>query len=210
MIDRSRNHQRLLAIAALALSGVLAIDTGPARAQTTEENFPCSLRRTAGSCMVECQTGTYFSQCLCMWDPRQMLPEGGSCPEGEVCCWNIPCEKNTDEFACIRGGGSVDGVTPKNCNWTADEECTCAPPLVPAGYTVMDFDMDTGKPFNAPFDCVCPFTSVDEWLDTGVCNPPVPESKKDCQRNGWTTRTRADGSAFNNQGACLKYLNTGR
>ena len=34
----------------------------------------------------------------------------------------------------------------------------------------------------------------------------VPVSKRDCKHNGWTTHTRADGSAFKNQGACIKYV----
>lgn len=175
MIDRTRRFQPLTTIAAvaLALCTVLDVCVRPAHAQTTEENFPCSVRDNAQDCMLECNTGTFFSQCLCMWDPREMLPEGGQCPEGKVCCWNIPCEKNTDEVACLRGGGSIDGTTPKNCSWTADDECVCTPPLVNAGYTVMDFDMDSSKLFAAPFDCLCPFTTVEQWLRLGVCNPPA-------------------------------------
>jgi hypothetical protein len=176
MIDRRSNHRRLVALAGLALAlwGVCAIDARPARAQgTTEENFPCSVRRSAGFCQEECTTGTFFSQCQCLWDPRQMLPEGGECPDGAVCCWNTAPEKHGDEVACLRGGGA-DPVTYVGGNfiWTADDECKCKPPLVSAGYTVKDFDEDTGKLFRAPFDCRCPFTTVEQWLDTGVCVAP--------------------------------------
>lgn len=37
----------------------------------------------------------------------------------------------------------------------------------------------------------------------------VPRRKADCKNNGWTTRTRADGSAFANQGACIRYVKRG-
>jgi hypothetical protein len=37
----------------------------------------------------------------------------------------------------------------------------------------------------------------------------VPTSKDDCKDDGWQSLTRADGSFFKNQGACIKYVNTG-
>jgi hypothetical protein len=40
--------------------------------------------------------------------------------------------------------------------------------------------------------------------------PPQPSSKDDCKKNGWKSLFRADGSAFNNQGDCIQYVNTGK
>jgi hypothetical protein len=37
----------------------------------------------------------------------------------------------------------------------------------------------------------------------------VPTSADDCKNGGWQSRSRADGSAFRNQGECIKYVNTG-
>jgi len=39
---------------------------------------------------------------------------------------------------------------------------------------------------------------------------PVATSKDDCKGNGWATLSRADGSAFKNQGDCVQYVNTGK
>jgi hypothetical protein len=39
---------------------------------------------------------------------------------------------------------------------------------------------------------------------------PVAGSKDDCKGNGWATLSRADGSAFKNQGDCIQYVNTGK
>jgi hypothetical protein len=38
----------------------------------------------------------------------------------------------------------------------------------------------------------------------------APVSLDDCKNGGWEDRTRADGSAFKNQGDCIQYVNTGR
>ncbi len=60
-------------------------------------------------------------------------------------------------------------------------------------------------------------TNVDyqPWLvaaaPDGACiGGNVATDKDQCKDNGWTTRTRADGSTFRNQGDCIQYVNTGR
>jgi hypothetical protein len=37
-----------------------------------------------------------------------------------------------------------------------------------------------------------------------------PQTKGDCKKSGWEVVTRADGSEFKNQGACVSYFNTGK
>lgn len=37
----------------------------------------------------------------------------------------------------------------------------------------------------------------------------VPLTKDDCKNGGWQSLTRADGSAFRNQGDCIQYVNNG-
>ena len=98
-------------------------------------------------------------------------------PDGKTCCWNMPCEKWNDQFQCLRGGGSPDGVTPKNCGWTVDSEnvgdCACVPPLVHSNYTLADFVIfNPTLAYDAPYDCRCPFTTDEQWLRLDVCNPP--------------------------------------
>lgn len=41
-------------------------------------------------------------------------------------------------------------------------------------------------------------------------NLPQPGDANDCRRGGWRTLFRADGTAFRNQGHCIRYVNTGR
>lgn len=35
-------------------------------------------------------------------------------------------------------------------------------------------------------------------------------NKNACKNDGWMSLYRADGSAFNNQGDCIQYVNTGK
>jgi len=44
--------------------------------------------------------------------------------------------------------------------------------------------------------------------DFEVANEPT--SKEQCKDGGWQSLTRADGSAFKNQGDCIQYVNTGK
>lgn len=58
-------------------------------------------------------------------------------------------------------------------------------------------------------------TNVDfapwEIAPGGACiGGNVPTNKDQCKNGGWTTRVRADGSIFRNQGDCIQYVNTGR
>ncbi len=49
-------------------------------------------------------------------------------------------------------------------------------------------------------------------LPTGVAITPTqtPANKDACKNGGWRSLTRADGSAFKNQGDCIQYVNTGK
>lgn len=38
----------------------------------------------------------------------------------------------------------------------------------------------------------------------------IPSEKNACKKGGWAAAIRADGSDFKNQGACIRYVNTGR
>jgi hypothetical protein len=122
-----------------------------------------------------------LADCTCLFDNGLSDPMNRVCPEGTTCCWNMPCEKWTDEIQCVRGGGgSVDNLgvaVPHHCGWTADPNigggtCACVPPLVHSNYTIEDFTVPTGEPLTAPFDCRCPFTTDEQWLRLDVCNPP--------------------------------------
>jgi hypothetical protein len=205
MIDRTRRSLPLTTIAAvaLALCALLAVAARPAHALVPGDNFPCSVRRDLHECQAECAAGTFLKDCFCIWDSRN-APSSGTCPPGDVCCWSLPCEKcdqvnDGNQFTCEQFGAP-------NCSWNADSgECRCTPPLVNAGYDGGDLVSPTpGKTYRAPLDCVCPFTTVAEWLATGVCNPPVPANKDACKKNGWRTLTRANGSTFTDQGTCIE------
>src|SRR5205085_3437216 len=127
-------------------------------------------------CVAECSGVNFLLDCSCLFDNGASDPQDLSCPVGTTCCWNMPCEKwdGSSELECVRGGGSPDGFTPKNCAWHAGEEsCTCAPPLVHTNFTIADFVvMNPLVAYNAPFDCRCPFTTDEQWLRLDVCNPP--------------------------------------
>jgi predicted extracellular nuclease len=47
-------------------------------------------------------------------------------------------------------------------------------------------------------------------LDLAETVPGTPVTKDDCKKGGWRSLARADGSAFRNQGQCIRYVNTGR
>jgi hypothetical protein len=93
----------------------------------------------------------------------------------------------------ISGTGSVDGA----CNWWNS----------PSGPTTASNLTGTGTQ-------VGPKVSYAPWLIAtapgGSCfGGNVPINKDQCKNGGWTTRVRADGSTFKNQGDCIQYVNTG-
>lgn len=176
-MTRTRRFGLQIVIAGLTLWGLLGLGAGSARAQTGPDNLPCSTRREKDSCLAECTNENFLFQCTCLFDNGAADPQDVSCPVGGTCCWNMPCEKWNDEFQCLRGGGSPDGVTPKNCGWTVDDQnighCACAPPLVHSNYTLADFVIfNPSLAYDAPYDCRCPFTTDEQWLRLDVCNPP--------------------------------------
>jgi hypothetical protein len=180
MIDRNRNFRRLVVIAGLALWGLLGLGTGSARAQF-QDNLPCSSRTNKDSCFAECTNVNFLLECTCLWDFFDDVNQSVICPpDRPTCCLNMPCEKwdFTSEVECLRGGGSPDGIMPKNCGWnvqpTGGGLCRCVPPLVRADYTLEDLSvMDPNRDYSqGPYDCRCPFTTDEQWLRLGVCNPP--------------------------------------
>ena len=46
-------------------------------------------------------------------------------------------------------------------------------------------------------------------LDNITRSGAAANSADDCKDGGWQNATRADGSAFKNQGDCMQYVNTG-
>ena len=50
------------------------------------------------------------------------------------------------------------------------------------------------------------------YFDDFRFTPPVtvPKAKDECKDGGWQHLSRADGSSFKNQGACVSYVNTGK
>ena len=160
-----------------AVTTVLGVCT--ASAQPFPDNLPCSTRRDYDSCFAECTGDNYLLECACLWHSSD--ENSHDCPEGETCCFNMPCEVEDDQsgFECLRTGGSPDGITPKHCQWTQNPPgdpggtCRCVPPLVNAGYTIqMLAFLDPLVVWIPPFDCTCPYTTNEQWLRLDVCNPP--------------------------------------
>lgn len=49
----------------------------------------------------------------------------------------------------------------------------------------------------------------DLWFREGLANT-TPQSSDYCKKDLWASLSRADGSAFKNQGDCIQYVNTGK
>lgn len=68
---------------------------------------------------------------------------------------------------------------------------------------------------NASTDALTIGYAGDTFIYDFELNPPpppvtTPDGKDDCKKNGWKDVTRADGTAFKNQGDCIQYVNTGK
>merc|ERR1712072_651394 len=134
----------------------------------------CSERRTASLCNRDCEAGNLLETCECLYDadvtdstpPDGMLGEM-PCPDGQICCFNMPCSRITTGSAgdCQAAGGADANGEGGNCELAIVDnqlECTCRAPLE----TVENPDLF------APYDCTCPFISDAEWLaqgGTGEC-----------------------------------------
>merc|ERR1712072_900860 len=134
----------------------------------------CSERRTASLCNRDCEAGNLLETCECLYDadvtdstpPDGMLGEM-PCPDGQICCFNMPCSRITTGSAgdCQAAGGADANGEGGNCELAIvgnQLECTCRAPLE----TVENPDLF------APYDCTCPFISDAEWLaqgGTGEC-----------------------------------------
>jgi len=91
-------------------------------------------------------------------------------------------------------GGPFDAT----CNWWNS----------PSGPTTASNPSGTGA-------SVGPNVSYNPWLIApgpgGSCfGGNVPTTATQCKNGGWTSRVRADGSTFKNQGDCIQYVNTGK
>jgi hypothetical protein len=126
-MTRTRHFGLQIVIAGLAMWGLLGLDAGSSRAQEGVDGLPCSTRGTAAACLAECDdvvgSGNFLLDCSCLFDNGSADPMNLVCPVGTTCCWNMPCEKWTNELQCVRGGGgSFDNVgvaTPHHCAWNA-------------------------------------------------------------------------------------------
>jgi hypothetical protein len=52
------------------------------------------------------------------------------------------------------------------------------------------------------------WTGFKPSLKINAGNPPTTANQ--CKNGGWQSSTRADASAFKNQGDCIQYVNTGK
>ena len=108
------------------------------------------------------------------------------------------------ECALGGGGSQSPAIVEDNCHWIPDDpsrplqsgQCGCRPPLVvapallcqpievqpcsistatPSDTQVCGLSPDSTQIFSAPFDCVCPYLTLEEWVDQGAhgaCAPP--------------------------------------
>ena len=176
MTDLQRRLRRLVVLAGLALVPLLGPGTESVQAV---DNLPCSSRRTKNACVAECTGENFLLECSCLFDDLDGNSQTAICQPGLPCCFDMPCEKwdGTSAYECLRGGGSLDGITPKNCGWTPEEgggTCGCVPPLVHGTYELADLVVFNPLlfPYDPPFGCRCPFTTDEQWIRLGVCNPP--------------------------------------
>jgi hypothetical protein len=143
--------------------------------------------------------------CTCYWDdptnpsgfPIDTSSGANShCSEEHPCCWNKPCASFATADQCSLGGGGSDFVED-NCHWNPESgQCGCRSPLVvapallcpdlqvaacsistatPSDIQVCSLSPDGTQQFSAPFDCVCPYLTLQEWVDQGAhgaCAPP--------------------------------------
>jgi hypothetical protein len=59
-----------------------------------------------------------------------------------------------------------------------------------------------------PYDQTFHYDNVN--IDGTIYTFDQPLDKDECKKGGWEDLTRADGSAFKNQGDCIQYVNTGK
>lgn len=149
----------------------------------------CRERTTLNACRQGCTPSTdLLGDCDCLWDtPTNSAgqpTDGDSCPTGQRCCYNVPCQNWDLEDDCIAGsGGDVNGVGAR-CDYDASrpqgQQCFCKAPLVPAP------PPPPGADSYAPFDCICSAegyantTEIAECPMSGNPNgepPTVAESK---------------------------------
>jgi hypothetical protein len=166
---------------------------------------PCRTRTTESACTFDCAAGPLSPTCACYWDdptnPSGFPQDTGngansSCTEATPCCWDKPCASFGAADQCALGGGGSD-LVEDNCHWNPESgQCGCRPPLVvapallcpatnsvpcsistatPTDIQVCSIGQGSMQMFSAPFDCVCPYLTLQEWVDQaahGACAPP--------------------------------------
>jgi hypothetical protein len=108
--------------------------------------------------------------------------------------FNLPATQYGIAVDPALSGGPFNGA----CNWWNS----------PSGPTVASNPTGTGASVSAN-------VSYNPWLIApgpgGSCfGGNVPTTATQCKNGGWTSRVRADGSTFKNQGDCIQYVNTGK
>jgi len=160
----------------------------PCRTRTTESDctFECQ------------NNGPLSTTCACYWDdptnpsgfPMDTSNGANSgCSEATPCCWDKPCDSFGAADQCAPGGGGSD-FGEDNCHWNPESgQCGCRPPLVvapallcqptgvqpcsiftatPSDIQVCSLTPGSTQQFSAPFDCVCPYVTLEEWVDQGA------------------------------------------
>jgi hypothetical protein len=167
----------------LALTLLLLALPALAGAQTSIYGA-CSTITSKGTCLAGCSINDPLANtCDCFWDnpaDPDGFPQDNAfiCAPGETCCWNVPCSHWTDPDDCVYGSGLIfnesTGLFEGNtCEWKSDFTCGCRAPLVPVV-------LPAPPVFTlfAPFDCTCPYLTVDEWkaqAERGTCAPPAAD-----------------------------------
>jgi hypothetical protein len=72
----------------------------------------------------------------------------------------------------------------------------------------VQYDNDGSYPGGRAVTNGTPSESLDLWFQEGLLDTE-PQDGNYCKRDLWSIMTRADGTVFRNQGACLRYVNTG-
>lgn len=123
----------------------------------------CNQRASREDCQRGCIVNTdgnpLEDNCDCWWDPAGApgfpIDTDDFCPTGQQCCFNKPCQSYMDSSDCyFQSGGQTSEVTgtDSRCAWSVDVGCVCRTPLEP-------LPVPTTLPTDAPFDCVCPYST---------------------------------------------------
>lgn len=149
------------------------------------------------SFMYSCTTA---ATCVTGGSPRVSIPidtNGNGTTEGYAFidaanCGQAGATSGTVNLACpVFFGGTL------YANWTA---FATANPTYRIATDAVAFVIA-----DQPFQGIISNVQLGQGESAGVAT-----SKDECKKGGWASATRADGSAFKNQGDCIQYVNTGK